>query len=171
MVFVTACSQPAFSGVMQAAGVYRYVSYSYGGEGFTEIKIDLIDGKIVYPHTFSELRLCDSRATGPCFTSAPLSFCMPETMDISRSWKCAGKRFEFIEDQKIQIFGEAIPVVVVRSEDVYFYFSDSRGLLAIKFTGDTALSEFYISMGRNGFGNKGNKWKETKVTEEIKSIP
>jgi hypothetical protein len=48
----------------------------------------------------------------------------------------------------------SVPVTVIGSRGNYFYFSEQHGLVAIKFTGATALSEFYVSVELNGFGAK-----------------
>lgn len=157
LVLIAACSQGALAAVEKQT-VYRYVSYSYGAEGHAEIKLDLGNREIIYPHTFSELMTCGSDSKEYCFTSAPLSFCVPKSKEIPDSWQCSGNSYKRTGNLTIQILGISIPVTVIRSKDVYFYFSAENGLVAIKFTGNAALSEFYISSELNGFASsKGTK--------------
>lgn len=151
LALIAACSHVVLAATEKQL-VYRYVSYSYGGEGHAEIKLDVGNGKIIYPHTFGELTTCDSDSERHCFTSAPLNFCVPKAKEIPSSWECSGNSYERKGSLTIQILGVSVPVTVIRSKEAYFYFSPCNGLVAIKFTGDAALSEFYMSSDLKGFG-------------------
>lgn len=150
-VLITACS-PATLARDSKQEMYRYVSYSYGPKDRAEIRLDIGKGKIVYPHTFGELTTCGVDGAERCFKSAPLSFCIPKVKEIPSSWQCSGDSYDLIGAMTFQVFGMSIPVAVIRSEDGYFYFNERNGLVAIKFMGDAALSELYISSELNGFG-------------------
>jgi hypothetical protein len=142
------------------AGTYVYASrVAAADESSVErMEIDVAQKKLFRGHVADVFLECEAQYF--CLRTIPLHFAVPRAGGLrdGQRWQSMGMPFEVTGIEDFAVLGQHESVFVIASRRSntqvdFFYYSERRGLLAIRTTvaGPDPLIDFLIIEGKNGF--------------------
>lgn len=146
------CSAPT----PESYWIYRSLSEDLHGR---EIVIDAGREKLSIGDLAVRLEICSKTEEFICFASEFLSFAVPRDLsETSASWQFGGTEYRVLAHRDEMILGQKMSLFFlganIEGNDLVFYFSKQRGLIAIAGASNTGAPLFGI--GYCGFGAEIN---------------
>jgi hypothetical protein len=136
--------------------VYDYHSISDSTSSSGRIRFDSRDGTIVYPAVYVSYDNC-STSEFFCIESPKLSFCVPKGDVPAESWICGQRNVSYRNNGLLElpIFGRTVPLMVIATEGVDYYYNKEFGVVMFRIKGLEQLEEAYWSASVVGLGASG----------------
>ena len=132
--------------------IYRNLSPGIDGR---QVVIDADRKKLSVGDLAVSLEICPKSEAFLCFASEFLSFTVPRDLsESSDRWNYGGIEYQILAHRDEMILGQDMSIFIVGAKivenDLVFYFSKQRGLIAIG--GASPISTLMLNVGYCGFG-------------------